>query len=69
MTETPDKKFAAAIKGMLFALGANTVGWLLAFCAGTPTPALRPGWVQGLLSNIPLVVVIIGGLLIILFDD
>jgi len=63
------KEFSSVVKGMLCALVANAVGWLLAFCAGADKPLIRPGWGQGLLSNIPLGMMIIICLLIALFDD
>ena len=61
------KEFSAVVNGMLCALGANALGWMLAFFAGAKT--IRPGWGQGLLSNIPLAVCIILCLLVALFDD
>jgi len=60
-------EFRKVIAGMLCALGANVIGWALAFPAGAET--IRPGWAQGLLSNIPLGAVIILCMLISIFND
>jgi hypothetical protein len=57
------------IEGMLFALALNVVGWAMAFCAGAVKPSIRLGWGRGLLSNIPLGIMIIIALFIYVFDD
>jgi hypothetical protein len=59
----------SVIGGLLAAVALNLIGWGLAFCAGADKPPIRPGWGQGLLSNIPLGIMIIIAMLIYVFDD
>jgi hypothetical protein len=63
------KDLKHVIAGMLSAVALNLAGWGLAFVAGADKPPIRPGWGQGLLSNIPLGVIIIMVMLIYVFDS
>ena len=63
------KDLKYAISGMLFSLAANVVGWALAFAVGTEKQPIRLGWDNGLLSNIPLGILIIVCMLIYVFDN